>query len=117
MALQCKFQLLCIEEANNYVYENGSRILLMTHSQLAWTIYGLWLGAAVIYVTGGRIDFIKKHKLIWWLCATPMVAPMFVLATIALFVERPVELIFKKASAGAVNAAPRQISVAQTPKS
>jgi hypothetical protein len=61
----------------------------MTHSQIVWTIYALWLGAAVVYVKGERIDFIRKHKLIWGLCAILMVAPTFVLAVIALFLKSP----------------------------
>lgn len=66
----------------------------MTHSQIAWTIYAFWLGAAVVYVRGDRSDFIKKHTLIWWLCAIPMVAPMLALAIVALFIQRPIDLIF-----------------------
>lgn len=68
----------------------------MTHPQIAWTIYALWLGAAVVYVSGHRVDFIKKHPRIWWFCAIPMVAPVFLLAIGALFFKGPFDLMFKR---------------------
>lgn len=71
----------------------------MTHPQIAWTIYALWLGAAVVYVKGHRIDFIRKHQLIWWLCAIPMVAPVFALSILALFIDHLFDLIFRGSGA------------------
>jgi hypothetical protein len=67
----------------------------MTHPHIAWTIFALWLGAAVVYLKGHRIDFIKKRQRIWWLCAIPMVAPVFVLAILALFIKGAIDFIFR----------------------